>query len=575
MSIIGGLNNAISGLTAGKQALETISNNVSNVNTPGYARKVTELSVRAYTGGGGGGVRVEQITRQVDDYLQQSLRSSTSDTSRSSIYATYAESLESALGQPGQSNDIGVLTGQLRDALVRSATTPGDASLKSSVVDAANKLTKALRDARTAATDLKRQADTEISTSISTVNSMVEGLSGINKQIRETRARGADSGLLEDRRETMLDGLGKLIDYQTVDRGDGSFDIILAGGHLTDENGSNLLSFTQNIGLNGAVTVGNTDVTGQIRSGKIRGLLDVRDNLTSTYTADLDNFASQLAGEVNAIHNDGTGVPGRPVITGGTQVPATAQLDYSGTLRFFVTSSDGQVLSTYDYSTATPGTLSDLAAGLDLRHATATVSNGKLNLAVDDLSSGETISWVEVNPGTVTVDGADTGKSLSHFLGLNDFLVSAGNAANITVRADIAASPSLISQGRLPVGTTPPALGTIVVGVSDGSTLAAIANKLAAPTIDPAHPTAVPISLIARSGALVSRHAVVATNARSASDAQQLILGQLGAKVSAGSGVSLDQEMAQLTVFQNAYNAAGRVLSVADQMYQMLTRIGS
>ena len=84
-----------------------------------------------------------------------------------------------------------------------------------------------------------------------------------------------------------------------------------------------------------------------------------------------------------------------------------------------------------------------------------------------------------------------------------------------------------------------------------------------------------PISLIARSGALVSRHAVVATNARSASDAQQLILGQLGAKVSAGSGVSLDQEMAQLTVFQNAYNAAGRVLSVADQMYQMITRIGS
>jgi len=575
MSIIGGLSNAISGLTAGKQALETISNNVSNVNTPGYARKVTELSVRAYVGGGGGGVRVDQITRQVDDYLQQSLRSSTSDNSRSSVYATYAESLEGALGQPGQSNDIGVLTGQLRDALVRSATTPGDASLKNSVVDAANKLTKALRDARTAATDLKRQADTEISTSISTVNTMVSGLSEINKQIRETRARGADSGLLEDRRETMLDSLGKLIDYQTVDRADGSFDIILAGGHLTQEDGSDLLSFSQTIGLNGAVKVGDTDVTSQIRSGKIRGLLDARDNLTSTYTTELDNFANLLADEVNAIHNDGTGVPGRATITGGTQVPTTAQLDYSGTLRFFVTSSDGRLLSTYDYSTSTPGTLSDLASGFSLRHATASVNNGKLNLAVDDLSSGATISWVEVAPGTVTFNGTDSGKSLSHFLGLNDFLVSDGTAANIGVRSDIDTNPSLISQGRLPAGTTPPALGSIIVGVSDGSTLTAIANKLAAPTIDPAHPAAVAVSLIARSGALVSRHAVIATNARSASDAQQLILGQLGAKVSAGSGVSLDQEMAQLTVFQNAYNAAGRVLSVADQMYQMLTRIGS
>lgn len=575
MSIIGGLSNAISGLSAGKQALETISNNVSNVNTPGYARKVTELSVRAYVGGGGGGVRVDQITRQVDEFLQHTLRSSTSDNSRASTYAAYTESLESALGQPGQNNDIGVLTGQLRDALVRSATTPGDASLKGSVIDAANKLTKALRDAHAAATDLKRQADAEISSSITTVNNLVASLSEINKQIRETHARGADSGLLEDRRETMLDNLGRLVDYQTVDREDGSMDVILAGGHLVDDDGSKLLDFSTTLGMNGAITVGTTDVTSQIRSGKIRGLLDVRDALTSGYTSDLNNFATQLSDQINAIHNDGTGVPGRARIEGSTEVPAGSQLEYTGTLRFFVTSSDGRVLSTYDYSPAAPGTLDDLASGFSLQHATASVSNGKLSLTIDDISKGETISWVEVSPGTVIQDGTDSAKSLSQFLGLNDLLVSDGGAATLAVRSDIAADPLLLSQGRLPTGATPPALGSIVIGVSDGSTLTAIANKLATPSVDPANPNAVPVSLIARSGALVSRHAVVATNARSASDAQQLILGQLSAKVSARSGVSLDQEMAQLTVFQNAYNAAGRVLSVADQMYQMLTRIGS
>ena len=38
--------------------------------------------------------------------------------------------------------------------------------------------------------------------------------------------------------------------------------------------------------------------------------------------------------------------------------------------------------------------------------------------------------------------------------------------------------------------------------------------------------------------------------------------------------MNIDEEMAQISLYQNAYGAAARVISVANQMLQDLTRIG-
>ena len=575
MSIIGGLSNAISGIDAGKKALETISNNVSNVNTPGYARKVTEQTARAYAGAGGG-VEVTNIRRQVDEFLQHSLRHSTSDKARAETYATYAESLETALGQPGQGNDLGVLAGRFRDAILRASATPADASLKRAVTDAAAALARALREAHAAAGKFRRQADDEIASSVTQVNAAAAEFVDINTQIRETRARGGGTGMLEDKRETILAKLGELVDYQTVDRGDGSFDLMLASGHMVDAKSTALLDFARSANMDGQISVAGTDVTGQIRSGKIRALLDARDALASNYMDDLDRFANLLSDEVNRIHNDATGVPGRASVVGSTVVDPAGQIDYGGNVRFFVISKEGRVLSTYDCAPTAPQTLADIAAGFSLAHATASVNGDRLQLSVDDQTSGATIGWVEISPATVALDGADTGKSLAHFLGLNNFLETVDGARDIDVRADIADNPALLSQGRLPAGVAAPELGSIVIGPSDGSTLTALVSRLDAPIVDAAGgSTDVPSSLVARGGALVARHAVTASNARSLADSQSLTFDQISARVSARSGVSIDQEMADLVLYQNAYNAAGRVLTVADQMYQLLTRIGS
>jgi len=58
-------------------------------------------------------------------------------------------------------------------------------------------------------------------------------------------------------------------------------------------------------------------------------------------------------------------------------------------------------------------------------------------------------------------------------------------------------------------------------------------------------------------------------------DTQGAIFKQVQTMQQSESGVSLDEEMVALTKYQNAYQAASKVLNVADQLMQeLMTAIG-
>ena len=77
MGITSILNIARNALFAQQSALQVLSNNIANVNTPGYARQTAVLNEAdsVMTDGGllGNGVRVEQIISNYDKYLEYSM----------------------------------------------------------------------------------------------------------------------------------------------------------------------------------------------------------------------------------------------------------------------------------------------------------------------------------------------------------------------------------------------------------------------------------------------------------------------------------------------------------------------
>ena len=66
MSLTLGLSTALSGLNASRRGVDLVSNNIANVNTPGFSRKFFNPKSRVLDGRGVG-VEVAETTRRVDE----------------------------------------------------------------------------------------------------------------------------------------------------------------------------------------------------------------------------------------------------------------------------------------------------------------------------------------------------------------------------------------------------------------------------------------------------------------------------------------------------------------------------
>ncbi len=89
-----------SGLLTSQAALNTVANNISNVNTPAYSRKIINLETRV-VGGSGAGVQISDIGRQVDEGLFRSLRQESSTFQRFDSQVAIFDRLQDTFGAPG------------------------------------------------------------------------------------------------------------------------------------------------------------------------------------------------------------------------------------------------------------------------------------------------------------------------------------------------------------------------------------------------------------------------------------------------------------------------------------------
>ena len=98
---MGMLDTAVTGLLASQRGLAVTSNNIANVNTPGYSRQVVTLSTREPQQAGNGfigkGVQVTDIKRIHDDFLNAQVRSSNTANGAVGAYLELAQRIDNLL----------------------------------------------------------------------------------------------------------------------------------------------------------------------------------------------------------------------------------------------------------------------------------------------------------------------------------------------------------------------------------------------------------------------------------------------------------------------------------------------
>ena len=106
------LQSAISGMQTSKASLQTISNNIANVNTEGYTRKIIDQKSRVFDGKGYG-VEIGAISRQVNQAVLKQLRGEMGSLENIIAKQDYLTQLNSFFGTPADNNSISHKIGDL------------------------------------------------------------------------------------------------------------------------------------------------------------------------------------------------------------------------------------------------------------------------------------------------------------------------------------------------------------------------------------------------------------------------------------------------------------------------------
>ena len=213
--------------------------------------------------------------------------------------------LATIVGEPGSDTSPAEKLTDLTDALQQYEASPSDSSLASAVVTDAQNLASTLNNATTTVQQVREDADSQMASSVSSINSLLTQFQGVNQQIVTGTATGADVSDLLDTRNSILTQLSQQVGITTSTGANNDMSIYTDSGVTLFQNGTaSTVTFqptqTYSAGTTGnAVYIDGIPVTGSsatmpIQTGALAGLANLRDNVTVTYQSQLDQTANGL-----------------------------------------------------------------------------------------------------------------------------------------------------------------------------------------------------------------------------------------------------------------------------------------
>ncbi|MCH7650403.1 MAG: flagellar hook-associated protein FlgK [Nitrospinae bacterium] len=549
------LNTAKLGLQTNQLAIEVVGHNIANVQTEGFSRQEVILEANRPRQVGlaflGTGVRATNITRDFDQFLFNQILGESSTLGNFDIRNTFFQRLETILNESGGVGLNNALS-EFFTAFDDLASNPTNLAARTAVLSTAGTLATVFNRLGTALFQQRLNLDNAVTAEVTEINGMLNEIAKLNRSILKIENGNVAANDLRDQRDLLIKQLSEKVDVQLIDTNDSNTTLTLSGGTplvlgttvfqlSTGANPDNrgFKDILVDDGMGGTI-----NVTNQILDGELRGFLDMRDVETQGLIDQLDRLAAGLMEQVNGVHLQGIGLDGS-----------------SGNLFF---------------DTLTP---------------TVTISS-------QNLGTG-TVTAINASPSTVTVD-----KFQIQFTGPGNFDLF-NLTTNQTVATGLAVGGTInIANGlAITTGGAPVAGDTVDISISEdaavnmalSSTVLNDLNKIAAGLSGPGDgQNALNISnlqnsLVFSAGAftpgagsstfddffnsLISGLGAGSRSSQTILKQQEGIMLQLNTQRESISGVSLDEEMINLIKFQQAYAASARMVTVIEEMFDVLQRM--
>ena len=303
------LSTALSGLRVNQQQIDIISNNIANVGTEGFTRKILPQSTQVVEGRSIG-VLGGTIIRNVDLRLERDLWTQVSSVDFYNIQSQYLERVDNFHGSPSANISVAGEVTKLQNTFAALANSPDDQFLLSDVIDQSIDTANKINDLADFYTTLRNDAQNEAAAAVQSINNLLEQIGELNTQIRFSNAGGSTVAATEDIRDQAVKDLSELIEVSVFPRGDGVLVVqTLEGVELTAEKPTDLVFRPTPLSPSTAypdtaagIFVGDPvdnvnaiDITQRKIGGKLGGLIELRDNIFPKQIAQIDELAHKMA----------------------------------------------------------------------------------------------------------------------------------------------------------------------------------------------------------------------------------------------------------------------------------------
>ncbi len=315
-SLFSGLHIGERALQAQQFALETTQRNITNANTPYYSRQRVNFipgdpigSSAVVPGGGVIAVSADAFRDRFIDYrVTQELQPKGENDAVLSALDQVDALLNESSGQGLQSAISAFFAG-----FSSLANAPEDMSLRRQVLVSGQNLAREFARIYGGLQSIQTSNDRAVADAASEINSTTSAIADLNSRIAQ--AHGLDSNeeyALRDQRQQMLDKLSGLVDVSYWETESGAVTVTTANGAVlvVDNDSYEMTAATQPGTSYLQVLVSGQNITSDITSGKLGGLLQVRDSIIPDYLTRLDDMAASLIQKVNAQHASGADLAG-------------------------------------------------------------------------------------------------------------------------------------------------------------------------------------------------------------------------------------------------------------------------
>lgn len=521
-----------------RSALSTVSNNIANLNTDGYTRQVTTTSANMPTEKGGlyigTGATLDNITRAFSEFNESNLRNSSSDLGAQDPMINYADRIIDVMG----SKTAGLTSAldQFFSSANNLASDPASTTLRNAYLRDAEGLAARFREISGQINKTEKETQLAINTELTSMTELGKQLLTVNLVLaRNTGARFQSPAQL-DQRDSILRDMAKIAKIHVTESASGAVEVRLdsaSGTLVADTLRSTEFSATYDAAKPGDFVIlaneyGTANPTTSLIGGAVGGLMNFRSQVLAPTVTGLNTLATLVTTEINALQTTGTDANG----VRGTDLFDT-NVATTGASGFAVLQTDSSKVA---------------AAGL-LRITANAGNTGTAKLDYSQIASGTATPAFTLN--YATADGYSIGAQAVT-------LDANGGFTHEAINYKITGTPA--NGDRFVVG-----LNTNSIG--DNRNMRLVAQlQIKEVTTDG---RTLGDGYIDLSGTVGS----ASTLAKISQEALQVVYDQAVVAKDTISGVSLDQEAADLIRFQQAFQAAAQIIQTSNKLFDSIISI--